>query len=49
MDVYTKSDLEKCINDRIMDSEHFINTETMFDELSWEMPESFLDGLDFDF
>ena len=33
-DVYTKSDLEKCINDRIMDSEHFINTETMFDELS---------------
>ena len=47
--VYTKSDLEKCINDRIMDSEHFINAETMFDELSWEMPESFLDGLNFDY
>jgi hypothetical protein len=48
-DVYTKSDLEKCINDRVMDDEHFINAETMFDELSWEMPESFLDGLDFDY
>lgn len=47
--VYTKSDLEKCINDRIMDDEHFIDTETMYDELSWEMPEDFLDGLDFDY
>lgn len=48
-DVYTKADLEKCINDRVMDDEHFIDAETMFDELSWEMPESFLDGLDFDY
>lgn len=47
--VYTKSDLEKCINDRIMDNEHYIDTETMYDELSWEMPEDFLDGLDFDY
>lgn len=47
--VYTKSDLEKCINDRIMDDEHFIDTETMYDELSWEMPEDFLDGLDFEY
>ena len=47
--VYTKSDLEKCINDRIMDDEHFIDAETMYDELSWEMPEDFLDGLDFDY
>jgi hypothetical protein len=47
--VYTKSDLEKCINDRVMDDEHFINAETMYDELSWEMPEDFLDGLDFEY
>lgn len=40
--VYTKSDLEKCINDRIMDSEHFINAETMFNELSGETPESYI-------
>lgn len=46
---YTKSDLEKCINDRIMDDEHFIDSETMYDELSWEMPEDFLDGLDFEY
>ena len=46
--VYTKSDLEKCINDRVMNDEHFIDAETMYDELSWEMPEDFLDGLDFD-
>lgn len=47
--VYTKSDLEKCINDRVMNDEHFIDAETMYDELSWEMPEDFLDGLDFDY
>lgn len=47
--VYTKSDLEKCINDRIMDNEHYIDTETMYDELSWEMPEDFLNGLDFEY
>lgn len=48
-DVYTKADLEKCINDRVMDSEHFIDAETMLDELSWETPESFLNGLDFEY
>lgn len=48
-DVYTKADLERCINDRVMDDEHFIDAETMFDELSWEIPESFLDGLDFNY
>jgi hypothetical protein len=47
--VYTKSDLEKCINDRTMNREHFIDAKTMFDELSWEMPEDFLDGLDFEY
>lgn len=48
-DVYTKADLEKCINDRVMDNEHFIDAETMLDELSWETPESFLNGLDFEY
>lgn len=48
-DVYTKADLEKCINYRVMDSEHFIDAETMLDELSWETPESFLNGLDFEY
>lgn len=48
-DVYTKADLEKCINDRIMDNEHFIDAETMLNELSWETPESFLNGLDFEY
>lgn len=47
--VYTKSDLEKCINDRTMNREHFIDAETMFDELSGETPESFLNGLDFEY
>lgn len=48
-DVYTKADLENCINDRVMDNEHFIDAETMLDELSWETPESFLNGLDFEY
>ena len=48
-DVYTKADLEKCINDRVMDSGHFIDAETMLDKLSWETPESFLNGLDFEY
>ena len=48
-EIYTKADLEKCINDRVMDNEHFIDAETMFDELSWETPESFLNGLDFEY
>lgn len=48
-DVYTKADLEKCINDRVIDNEHFIDAETMLDELSWETPESFLNGLDFEY
>lgn len=47
--VYTKSDLEKCINDRTMNREHFIDAKTMFDELSGETPESFLNGLNFDY
>lgn len=48
-DVYTKADLEKCINDRVMDNEHYIDAKTMFDELTWETPESFLNGLDFEY
>lgn len=31
----------------MMNREHFIDAKTMFDELSGEMPESFLNGLDF--
>ena len=48
-DVYTKADLGKCIYDRVMDSEYFIDAETMYNKLSWEMPESFLDELDFEY
>lgn len=48
-EVYTKADLEKCINGRVMDNEHFIDAETMLDELSGEAPESFLNGLDFEY
>ena len=47
--IYTKSDLEKCINNRTMNREHFIDAKTMFDELSGETPESFLNGLDFEY
>ena len=47
--VYTKADLEKYINSRVMDNEHFINAETMFDELSGETPKSFLNGLHFEY
>ena len=47
--IYTKSDLESWINERVMDNEHFIDAKTMFNELSGEMPESFLDGLNFDY
>ena len=47
--VYTKSDLESWINERVMDNEHFIDAETMFDELSGEMPEEFLNMHDFNY
>lgn len=47
--VYTKADLEEWVNERVMDKKHFIDAETMLDELSGETPEEFLNMHDFDY
>ena len=46
---YTKADLESWVNERVMDKEHFIDAETMLDELSGETPEEFLNMHDFNY
>lgn len=46
---YTKQDLENIINNYEMTGDHYITAETLLNELSYESPEIYLDGLDYNY